>query len=129
MTHGTRVPRAGKTMWPQLSIRVRIPCGCSPCSATHAEAAQIQSPVREVLLAALYTSASLLLAAVLRALVTPFGIGRVHKAACVLCHLHMLAAAQQGPRQASAWLQSLLRGVVGSLQQEGYVEQDVAQRL
>ncbi|CAK0735276.1 hypothetical protein CVIRNUC_000554 [Coccomyxa viridis] len=106
-----------------------LPATALSCLDALLEAAQIQSPVREVLLAALYTSASLLLAAVLRALVTPFGIGRVHKAACVLCHLHMLAAAQQGPRQASAWLQSLLRGVVGSLQQEGYVEQDVAQRL
>ena len=95
----------------------------------HAEAAQIQSPVREVLLAALYISASLLLAAMLRALASPFGIGRVHKAACVLCHLHMLAAVQRSPQQASAWLQSLLGGVVSTLQQEGHVEQDVAQRL
>ena len=85
--------------------------------------------MREVLLAALYSSAAALVAAVLRALASPFGIGRVHKAAAALCHLHGLAAHQQGAPQASAWLQRLLAGVVGSLQQEGHVEQDVAQRL
>ena len=94
-----------------------------------AEAAQIQGPVRDILLLALYTSAAALVAAVLRALTSPFGIGRVHRAASALCHLHVLAAQQRSPHQASAWLQSLLAGATESLQQEGHVAPDVAQRL
>ena len=95
----------------------------------HAEAAQVQSPVRDTLLSALYTSAGTLLAAVLRCLASPFGIGRVHKAACALCHLHALAAQQQGPATASAWLQQLVAEEVTFLQQGGCVEPDVVQRL
>ena len=96
----------------------------------HAEAAHVQGPVREILLSALVTSAAALVAAVLRSLVGPYGIGRVHRAASALCHLHMLAAQRQhSPQQASAWLQSLLEGALGSLQQEGHVAPDVAQRL
>ena len=95
----------------------------------HAEAAQVQSPVRDTLLSALYTSAGTLLAAVLRCLASPFGIGRVHKAACALCHLHALAAQQQGPTAASAWLQQLVAEEVTFLQQGGHVEADVVQRL
>ena len=129
MTHRIRVPKSWRGHAAAAQQQMRSHHARLHCSAMLAEAAQIQSPVREVLLAALSTSASLLLAAVLRALASPFGIGRVHKAACALCHLHMLAAAQQSPQQASAWLQSLLGAVAGSLQQEGYVEQDVAQRL
>ena len=94
-----------------------------------AEAAQMQSPVREILLSALYALAAALVSAMLRCLASPFGIGRVHKASSAMCHLHMLAAQQQGPQQASAWLLSILVGVLGSLQQESHVNPDVAQRL
>ena len=94
----------------------------------HAEAAQIQLPVREILLSALFTSAAALVAAVLCALTSPFGVGRVHRASSALCHLHMLASQQQSPQQASVWLQGLLAGVLGSLEQEGRVANDVAQR-
>ena len=85
--------------------------------------------MREILLTALYTSAAALVAAVLRALASSFGIGRVHRAASALCHLHALATQQQGQQQASAWLQSLLAGALASLQQEGHATPDVAQRL
>ena len=95
----------------------------------HAEGAQVQSTVRDTLLSALYTSAGALLAAVLRCLASPFGIGRVHKATCALCHLHALAAQQQGLPAASAWLQQLVAEEVPSLQQGSHVEPDVVQRL
>lgn len=95
----------------------------------YAEAAQLQGPAQESLLPAVFTSASALLAAVLRSLASPFGIGRVHKASLGLCQLHMLAAQQQSPQQASAWLQGLLAGALGSLQQSGHVTHDAAQRL
>ena len=96
----------------------------------HAEAAHVQGPVREVLLSALVTSAAALVAAVLRSLISPFGIGRVHRAASALCHLHALAAQQQqSAQQASTWLLRLLEGALGSLQQEGHAAPDVAQTL
>ena len=85
--------------------------------------------MREILLSALYTSAAALVSAVLRSLSSPFGIGRVHRAASALCHLHALAAQQQSPQQASAWLQSLLAGALTSLQQEGHAGPDVAESL
>ena len=86
--------------------------------------------MQQILLSALVTSAAALVAAVLRSLTSPYGIGRVHRAASALCHLHVLAAQQQqSPQQASTWLQSLLEGALGSLQQEGHVAADVAQRL
>ncbi len=59
----------------------------------------------------------------------PTASGGSTRAASALCHLHMLAAQQHSPQQASAWLQSLLAGALGSLQQEGHVANDVAQRL
>ena len=89
----------------------------------------MQGPVRGVLLPAVFAPAAALLAAVLRALAGPSGIGRVHKASLSVCRLHMLAAQQQGAQAASAWLQGLLAGALGSLQQEGHATHDAAQRL
>ena len=85
--------------------------------------------MREILLSALFTAAASLVAAMLRSLISPFGIGRVHRASSALCHLHVLASQQQSPQQASIWLQGLLTGFLESLQQEGQVAHDVAQRL